>query len=275
MNKTLKKISDRQYYSALGGIVVLTIVAILYGQYVQAHNQAFFPKPLTDDDIKKYGNIDPNAIVVYPIFTQNAYKDNGFYPPKGETKYPYNLSTNLIPKINASYTEGLNGYKYLKQLNYDFITDIDIDKNPSILKNYDKVILLHNEYVTQAEFDALKNHPHVIYLYPNSMYGKISVDYNTMKITLVQGHGYKNMTNGFGYVTSSKYEYDLRCDNYKWESRPNGIQPTCWPEFVVQADRTMLEAIKEFPNKIPQNLIIPTNKVNLTNIKNCDWFSCK
>ena len=40
-------------------------------------------------------------------------------------------------------------HKILKLLNYKFLSDIDIDKNPEILKNFDKVILLHNEYVTK------------------------------------------------------------------------------------------------------------------------------
>lgn len=274
----MKKLSDKQYYLALGGVLVLAIFAILYGQYIQQQNQAFFPKPLTKDDMEKYSNTDPNAVVIYPIFTQSAYKDDGFYPPKGETKYPYNLSVKLDQKINGSYTEGINGYKYLKQLNYYTITDIDVDKNPEILKKYDKVILLHNEYVTQKEFDAIKNHPHVLYLYPNALYGKISVDYDSMTITIMRGHGYpdKSILNGFGYVTTSNHEYDLRCDNYKWETRPNGIQPTCWPEFVVQSDRGMLEAIKDFPAKLPSNMIYPVNQtIDVSNIKQCDWFGCK
>ena len=271
----MKKFSDKQYYLSLGGVVLLAVSAILYGQYVQAHNQMFYPKPLTDDDIKKYGNQDLKAVVIYPIFTQSAYKDNGFYPPKGDTKYPYHTSTNLVTKINATYTEGGNGYQFLKQLNYPIITDIDVDKDPSILNKYDKVILLHNEYMTQKEFDAIKNHTHVLYLYPNSMYAKISVDYDKMLITLVQGHGYKNMTNGFGYVTTSDHEYDLRCDNYKWQTRPNGIQPTCYPAFVIQSDRSMLETIKEFPEKLPSNLINPLNHtIDVSKIQTCDWFGC-
>ena len=34
-------------------------------------------------------------------------------------------------------------------MDYDIIDDIVIDKNPSILEEYDKVIMLHNEYVTR------------------------------------------------------------------------------------------------------------------------------
>ena len=40
------------------------------------------------------------------------------------------------------------GARVLETLGYKTITDIDLDKNPNILKEFDTVILLHNEYVT-------------------------------------------------------------------------------------------------------------------------------
>ena len=45
--------------------------------------------------------------------------------------------------------------------------------------------MLHNEYVTQAMFDAITNHPNVIYLYPNALYAEIEVDYENNLITLI------------------------------------------------------------------------------------------
>ena len=67
---------------------------------------------------------------------------------------------------------------------------MSIDKNPDMLKKYDKVIMLHNEYVTRNMFDAITNHPNVIYLYPNALYAEIEVDYENNLMTLIRGHGY-------------------------------------------------------------------------------------
>ena len=78
------------------------------------------------------------------------------------------------------------GARVLETLGYKTITDINLDKNPNILKKFDTVILLHNEYVTQSMFNSIVNHPHVIYLYPNALYAEIEVDYKKNEITLIQ-----------------------------------------------------------------------------------------
>ena len=79
------------------------------------------------------------------------------------------------------------GHQALSLLGYSSITDIEIDKDPSILQQFDKVIMLHNEYVTRAMFDAITSHPNVIYLYPNALYAEIEVDYIDETITLIRG----------------------------------------------------------------------------------------
>ena len=78
--------------------------------------------------------------------------------------------------------------------------DIEVDKDPLILENFEKVILLHNEYVTKSMFNAITNHSKVIYLYPNALYAEISVDYDAQTISLVRGHGYpqNEISNGSG-----------------------------------------------------------------------------
>ena len=45
--------------------------------------------------------------------------------------------------------------KILNLLGYDSISDLELHKNPSILNKYDKIILLHNEYVSKKMFDAV------------------------------------------------------------------------------------------------------------------------
>ena len=67
------------------------------------------------------------------------------------------------------YTSSGNAIQAFDLLGYDVLTDAIVDKNPNILKKYDKVIILHNEYVTRAMFDAITSHPKIIYLYPNAL----------------------------------------------------------------------------------------------------------
>lgn len=242
-------------------------------QTIQAQNSIYFPRELTTDEIKTYSNTDPNAVIIYPLFTQSAYEDGGFYDYfKGKCPTCSTIPMNM--QMNASYVTGLNGFNVLQQLHYGMITDIQVDKHPEILNDYDKVILLHNEYMTKTEFDAVKNHKNVIYLYPNSMYAEIAVDYNSKTLKLVRGHSYpdKSILNGFDYVTNSDNEYNLKCTNYQWQSRPNGIEPTCWPEFLIKSNRNVLEVIKDFPDKLPSLVIPSNNQVNMSNLGYCNQF---
>ena len=278
----MKKFTKRDFL-IFGGCIVLAVAAMIYQQNFQKENAIYFPRPLSDDDIQKYGNNDPKAVIIYPTLTYNAYKDGGFYDYyKGICK-----TCNTIPldtKVNATYTTGLSGFQYLTQLHYNYITDLDVDKNPSILEKYDKIILLHNEYMTQHEFTAITSHKNVIYLYPNSVYVQVSVDYNKLTESLVKGHGYDGTMNppypvktgiasgnGFGYVTNSNHEYDLNCKNYKWELMPNGMQITCWSEFLIKADRSVLQTIKDYPQITPPLLTL-VNTVNVTSLPHCDQY---
>jgi len=176
-------------------------------------------------------NESQNTVVIIPIFTANAYSEPGFY------NYYFNLCddkclTVSIQDRTFGYTSSKAGVDILKFLQYKMITDIDVDKNPDILKNYDKVIVLHNEYVTKTEFDAITSHPKVIYLYPNALYAEINVDYQTNTMTLIRGHNYpeSNITNGFDW------EYDnspMEKDCTKWEfyEISNGWMLNCYPEL--------------------------------------------
>lgn len=147
----------------------------------------------------------------------------------------------------GAYFSG-GGASMLYFLNYTDLTDVDVDKDPSILKKYDKVILLHNEYVTQKEFNAITKHKNVVYLYPNALYALVKSDYKTNTITLQKGHGYptKDITNGFKWrYDNSKYEYDLQCDNWKFTSIPNGKMLNCNPDYRVFFDKNLLLEIKK------------------------------
>jgi hypothetical protein len=130
-------------------------------------------------------NEPQKSVVIIPVLTSSAYSDHGFYAYyRGECDKRC-LTIPIRDDIHT-YMDSTNGVKVLQSLGYKTITDIDIDRNPHMLDQYDKVIVLHNEYVTQREFDAVTKHPHVVYLYPNALYAKVSVDYWNDTVTLYE-----------------------------------------------------------------------------------------
>ena len=191
---------------------------------------------------------DPQkAAVVFPIFTDSAYSPFGFYDYyRGDCD---SCTTTKISDGELNYNSSVNGYQLLTLLGYSPITDIDIDKNPSILKKYDKIVMLHNEYVTRAMFDAITSHPNVIYLYPNALYAEIEVDYDNNTITLIRGHNYpeQEIVNGFDweFENTHPYEYDNNCQEMKFYKIDNGWQTNCYPEQVLPASPDIFKVIKE------------------------------
>ena len=196
------------------------------------------------DDIK---NTNENTVVIFPIFTAVAYNDPGFYNYfRGECNLQC-LNVPLKPILRAEI--GGNGAQILKLLDYNFLSDIDIDKNPEILDNFDKVILLHNEYVTKRQFDALTSHPNVVYLYPNALHAEIDVNYDENTISLIRGHGYpeKGIDNGFDWKfdNTRPYEFDLECNDWEFYEIDNGKMLNCFPERQLYEDKLLLKALKE------------------------------
>ena len=137
----------------------------------------------------------------------------------------------------------------MKLLGYPIISDVDVDQNPDILKKYDKVILLHNEYVTKKEFDAITNHPKVIYLYPNALYAEVKTDYQNNSISLIRGHNFPELDiiNGFDWkFDNSIMEYDLDCKEIRFDMIDNGWMLNCYPENLMHQNKVLLKTIKEF-----------------------------
>ncbi len=124
-----------------------------------------------------------------------------------------------------------------------------MDQNPDILKKYDTVILLHNEYVTKKEFDAITNHPNVIYLYPNALYAEITINYEQNSITLLRGHNYpeSKIRNGFDWkFDNSILEYDIDCQKMGFDKIDNGWMLNCYPERAIHQSKVLLEMIRNF-----------------------------
>ena len=191
---------------------------------------------------------DPQkTVVVYPYFTAVAYNEPGFY-----TYYSGECDDCTTAKFGTPtilYTSSGVGHQALTLLGYPSITDVEIDKNPSILQQFDKVIMLHNEYVTRAMFDAITNHPNVIYLYPNALYAEIEVNYIDKTITLIRGHNYPEpeITNGFGWEfdNTHPYEFDSLCADMEFYQIENGWMTNCYPEsFFMEDHQGLLNLLK-------------------------------
>ncbi len=186
---------------------------------------------------------DPqSAVVVYPYFTYAAYQSQGFYDYyRGGCD---DCTTTKFAEPKSQYTSSGKAHQSLTLLGYTSITDIEIDKNPGILQQFDKVIMLHNEYVTRAMFDAITSHPNVIYLYPNALYAEIEVNYVDQTITLIRGHNYpeQEITNGFDWPfdNTHPYEYDDTCLNMEFYKVGDGWMTNCYPENLFLADTEQL-----------------------------------
>ena len=195
-------------------------------------------------------NNPQNSIVVYPTFTEAAYSKRGFYDfYRGECDNSC-LTVPILNDFSGGYNSSRAAFQVLTLLGYSYITDVDIDKNPRILDEFDKVILLHNEYVTKNEFDSITTHPKVLYLYPNSLYAEVVSNYTSNTVTLIRGHGYpyRDIVNGFDwkYDNTHPFEFDNKCKNWEFYEIENGIMLNCYPENTIFKDKELLKAIKDF-----------------------------
>jgi len=206
-------------------------------------------KPELSNIYQELGFFDQNtnAVVIYPTFTESAYSENGFYDFFNSICDESCLTVTIQDNFKGDYTSSRAGHRVLQLLGYDTLTDIDVDKNPEILKKYDKVILLHNEYVTKSIFTAITSHPKVIYLYPNALYAEVKANYDNNTILLVKGHGFpeKEIKNGFNWkFDNSPMEWDNNCKNWEFYEIDNGYMLNCYPEIIIFKDQRLLETIK-------------------------------
>ena len=192
---------------------------------------------------------DENTIVIFPIFTATAYSEPGFYTYyRGECNEEC-LTVEIQKEYPYDFVSSGNGFQVLRLLGYEIISDIDVDQNPDILKKYDKVILLHNEYVTKKEFNAIISHPNVLYLYPNALYAEVKVDYNKNSLTLLRGHEFpeSKIKNGFDWeYDNSPLEYNKTCQDMGFDRIENGWMLNCYPERIIHQTTVLLEMIKEY-----------------------------
>lgn len=211
-------------------------------------------KESTINTIAMYLNQDlkneSRSIVIIPILTANAYKQNGFYDYYEGKCDESCLSVYVDQSIELSEPSNENEVRVLKRLGYPTISDYQLDKhlriNPDYLESFDKIIVLHSEYVTQNIFDALQKHHKVIYLNPNALYAEITIDRFTM--TLVRGHGYPEETvaNGFEWkYENTPLEYEKTCKDWVFIPIQNGYQLNCNPELIIYKNFEILKTLKD------------------------------
>jgi hypothetical protein len=197
--------------------------------------------------------LKPNdgSVVIYPVFTSASYKEPGFY-----TYFRGQCDESCITDLSFEnpefkYTSSGVTAQILYHVGYDFLTDIEVDQNPELLQNYDTVILLHNEYLTKKAFNAISNHPNLIFLFPNALYAEISVNYDDNTMTLIRGHQYpppENPANGFDYAIEQEfhdYEYDTKCLTWEFIEIENGHHLNCYPDGVIYQNLEILLKMKE------------------------------
>jgi len=79
-----------------------------------------------------------NSVFIVPIFTMTAYGEHGFY-----NYFREECGTECLEDVPIRYESrptfesSANAIKVLRLLGYPYITDIEIDKNPSILELFD------------------------------------------------------------------------------------------------------------------------------------------
>jgi hypothetical protein len=148
--------------------------------------------------------------LIKPTFTAAAY-DNAFYmfyPKYANTSRNANITTDLNLLSNKVINQSTSAFAMLDLLsnirwvtsesNVTVLTDPDVDAGNIFMQNgsniYDVVILGHQEYVTQQEYDNLKqfvaNGGIMIILDGNVFYAQVDYNENTETVRLVKGHGW-------------------------------------------------------------------------------------
>jgi len=207
------------------------------------------PFAFTDDELSVLQN-NRDIVVINPIFTQIAYREGGFYNYFREECNETCLTLDIGQQWeNATLQSSAMGIRIFKELGWDMLNDLEVHKNPNLLDNYKKIIVLHNEYVTKEMFEAIISHPNVIYLYPNALYAQVEYDEVNNTITLIRGHSYPEtgISNGFDweYDNTHPYEYDKHCDSWKFYEINNGFMLNCYPEGLIITDSELLKKIMD------------------------------
>lgn len=234
-------------------------------------------------------NID--VALVAPTFTAAAY-DNAFYTfynlyaniPAGRN---VTSNLNLLSRKISSQDVAVAYFAMLKLINniksiapnsnITLLTDASIDNGSIFMKNdnksnaYDVLILGHQEYVTQKEYDNIKqfvaNGGTLILLDGNVFFAEVKYDTHTQTVTLVKGHwwafngksAWKSVGERWKQETSRWvgsnylcYQCVSRFTNDPFEYRPHEEQ------YITNQNDTL---VMNYNAVLPNHLIIHTKPV--------------
>ena len=225
--------------SLIGLAATLILHYLIFGNTIYFYNQ----------EKEEFGG-KQGTVVIKPLLTANAYKKGGFYDYyKGKCDAKC-LTVTIDDGMPYKYSASESAIVVLEALDYDFITDYQLHKDPSLIKQYEKVILLHSEYVTGEIFDAIISHPNVVYLYPNALYAQVAIQDD--KMTLIRGHSYEDgqypveVSNGFGWIYDNHdQEYDKECKNWQFYPIDNGWMLNCYPENIIIKNKQLLRELAQ------------------------------
>jgi hypothetical protein len=141
---------------------------------------------------------DKSLYMFYEIYEDQIKKsDNASF-----SKYTDLLSSRITknPANWSGIDQIVNHLKWLTpNSNIDVLGDQDIDNgtllfNQKGANNYDVIILEHQEYVSQKEYDNLRKYVSggglLVLLAGNVFFGEVEYDQSTNTITLAKGHGF-------------------------------------------------------------------------------------
>ena len=98
-------------------------------------------------------------------------------------------------------------------------------------------------------FNAIVDHPNVIFLFPNALYAEIDVNYDTNTMSLIRGHDYPpGIKNGFKYEIEEQfheYEYDNECLEWEFIEIKNGYHLNCYPDGSIHYNLELIAKIKD------------------------------
>ena len=161
---------------------------------------------------------------------------------------------NFMQSLDPHFLFNTSFYSFqiLQYLNYEMLSDLEIERTPDILEKYDKIIVLHNKYVTENIFNAITNHPKVIYLHPGSLSEEVEIDFDKNLITVLSPIKYpeeKNYRNDFLWEYDNTHRAFELCDlisDPKFEMVSNGIMINCFPEGMISSYVELLKIIKDY-----------------------------
>jgi N,N-dimethylformamidase beta subunit-like, C-terminal len=223
--------------------------------YIFSENKSEISTPSDSSHNGEFGK-GVRIAVVMPTFTAAAY-DHSFYVfydkyinvTRGvNITTDLNLLSNKVtnkPSLSASGIAMLyllGNLKWVRpEASIAFLTDQDVDEGSIFQMNgsyaYDVIILGHQEYVTQREYDNFKQFVGsggtMIILDGNVFYAEVKYNNNTDTITLVKGHSWafngksawRSVNEGWENETAQWVGSNYISDISKFSNNPFGYLP--------------------------------------------------